>query len=179
MCKLAAPLALAAALVACALPAVAAANTVTIGTIPTTSFSLTLNGVDQSATYAVSIPISYTSSANNKNATNGWHVTATSTTLTGTSTGRKLATTASTVTAFTDDAGCTLTNCTNAVITTTYPIALPAGATPPTAVTVASAQPGSGIGGNTETMQVSVAIPANTYADVYTSTLTLSAIEGP
>ena len=37
----------------------------------------------------------------------------------------------------------------------------------------------SGAGGRTVTMQVSVAVPAKTFADVYTSTLTLAIIEGP
>jgi hypothetical protein len=157
------------------------ANTITVTPPATGTFADNLNGLDQSATYSLSVPISYTSNANNKNATLGWHLTATSTTLKGNGTARTLSTTASKVTAIADPAGCTLANCTDATnsATITYPITIPAATAAPAAATVFWATAGSGAGGNTLTMQVSVAIPANTYADTYASTMTLAVIEGP
>ena len=161
-------------------PAATAANTAIAFTPPATAaFAVTLNGSDTTGTYSLAIPVSYTSNGNNRFATSGWHITATSTTFTGAVTGKTLAATASSITAFDDDAGCTLTNCTDATNTVTYPQAIPAGATAPPAVGVYSAAAGSGAGGNTVTMQVGVAVPANTFADTYTSTLTLAIIEGP
>jgi hypothetical protein len=165
---------------AAALPPVAlAAGTVTITPPATGSFSVTLDGTNKTGTYSLAIPVSYTSNANNKNATLGWHITATSTTFKGNTTLRTLSTTASTITAFTDSVGCTLSNCTDATNGTTYPVTIPAATVAPTPVTAYLATAPSGAGGNTVTMQVSVAIPANTFADVYASTLTLAVIEGP
>jgi hypothetical protein len=161
-------------------PAATAANTTIAFTPPATAaFAVTLDGSDQTGAYSLAIPVSYTSNGGNKFATAGWHITATSTTFTGAVTGRTLATTASAITAFDDDAGCTLSNCTDATNTVAYPQAIPAGASAPAAVGVYSAAAASGAGGNTLTMQVGVAVPANTFADTYTSTLTLAIIEGP
>ena len=166
---------------AVALPAVAlaAGGTVTITPPATGSFSVTLDGTDKTGTFSLVVPVSYTSNANNKNATLGWHITATSTIFTGNTTLRTLSASASTITAFTDSVGCTLANCTDVTNTSTYPVAIPAAAVAPAPVTALSAAAPSGAGGNTVTMQVSVAIPANTFADVYASTLTLAVIEGP
>ena len=165
---------------AAALPSLAlAAGTVTMTPPATGSFNVTLDGTDKTGTYSLAIPVSYTSNANNKNATLGWHITATSTTFKGNTTLRTLSTTASSITSFPDSVGCTLSNCTDTVNSLTYPIAIPAGTVAPTPVTVFNATAPSGAGGNTVTMQVSVAIPANTFADVYASTLTLAVIEGP
>lgn len=165
---------------ALALPASAvAAGTVTITPPATAAFSVTLNGTDQTGTYSLAIPVSYTSNANNKNATLGWHITATSTTFKGTTTNLTLPATASSITSFTDSVGCTLTNCTDATNSVTYPVTIPAATLAPAPVNAFVATAPSGVGGNTVTMQVSVAVPANTFADVYTSTLTLAVIEGP
>jgi hypothetical protein len=160
-------------------PAATAANTISFTPPATAAFAVTLDGTDKTGTYSLSIPVSYTSSGQNKNATSGWHITATSTTFKGAATLKTLATTASSITAFTDNAGCTLANCTNPVNSVTYPAAIPAGTVAPAAVTVYSAAAASGTGSNTLTMQVGVAVPANTFADTYTSTLTLAIIEGP
>jgi hypothetical protein len=168
-------LALAAALPAAAL----AAGTVTFTPPATGSFSLTLDGTDKTGSYSLAIPVSYTSNANNKNATLGWRITATSTTFRGNVTARTLSTTASSITSFLDSAGCTLANCTDATNDVAYPLTIPAATTAPTPVTVYRAVAPSGAGANTVTMQVSVAVPANTFADVYASTLTLAIAEGP
>jgi hypothetical protein len=162
------------------LPAAAvAANTISFTPPATASFSKTLTGVDLTGTYSLAIPVSYTSTSSNTLAQNGWHITATSTTFKGTATAKLLSTTASSITAFTDSAGCTLTNCDDATNTIAYPVTIPAGTTAPTPVTIYSAAAPSGTGGNTVTMQVSVAIPANTFSDSYKSTVTLAIIEGP
>ena len=116
---------------------------------------------------------------NNKFATIGWHITATSTTFKGNTTLRTLPTTASTITSFPDSVGCTQANCTDTTNSLTYPITIPAATVAPAPVTAFNATAPSGAGGNTVTMQVSVGIPANTFADVYASTLTLAIIEGP
>jgi len=156
-----------------------AAGTVTMTPPATGAFSVTLDGTDKTGTYSLAIPVSYTSNANNKNATLGWHITATSTTFKGTTTLRTLSTTASTITSFSDNAGCTLANCTDPTNSIGYPLTIPAAAVAPAPITTFLATAPSGAGGNTVTMQVSVAVPANTFADVYTSTLTLAVIEGP
>jgi hypothetical protein len=170
-------LALAAAV---ALPAAAlAAGTVTIAPPASGSFAVTLDGTDRTGTYSLAVPVSYTSTGNNKNATLGWHITATSTTFKGNTTLQTLPTTASSITSFTDSVGCTLANCTDVTNGTTYPVTIPAATVAPAPVTTLLATAPSGAGGNTVTMQVSVAIPANTFADVYASTLTLAVVEGP
>ena len=160
-------------------PAATAANSISFTPPATAAFAVTLDGTDKTGTYSLAIPVSYTSSGQNKFATNGWHITATSTTFIGNSTAKTLATTASTITAFSDVTGCTLSNCTDPTNTITYPTTIPAGATAPAALTVYNAASPSGAGNNTLTMQVGIAVPANTFADVYTSTLTLAIIEGP
>jgi hypothetical protein len=156
-----------------------AANTISFTPPTTASFSKTLTGVDLTGTYSLVIPVSYTSNGNNNFATSGWHITATSTTFKGNATTKLLSTTASSITAFTDSAGCTLSNCDDPANTVAYPVTIPAGTTAPSPLTVYSAAAGSGTGGNTLTMQVSVAIPANTFSDTYKSTVTLAIIEGP
>jgi hypothetical protein len=168
-----------AALAALVPAAALAAGTVTFTPPATGSFSLTLDGTDKTGTYSLAIPVSYTSNANNKNATLGWHITATSTTFKGNVTSKTLPTTASAITSFPDGVGCTLSNCTDATNNVAYPLTIPAAAAAPAPVTVYRATAPSGAGGNTVTMQVSVAIPANTFADVYASTLTLAIAEGP
>lgn len=162
-----------------ALPAAAvAANTLTISPPSTAAFSVTLDGTDQTGVASLAIPVSYTSNALNKFATSGWSITATSTVFSGANTARTLATTATTI-SITDDPGCTNRTCNDPANSIGYPLALPAGSVAPAPVTIVNAAPGSGMGSNIETLQLSVAIPANTYADTYTSTLTLAVIEGP
>jgi hypothetical protein len=59
------------------------------------------------------------------------------------------------------------------------PFTLPAGATPPTAVKLYNAAAGTGEGIFTLTASINVAIPANAYAGVYASTVSLSIAAGP
>ena len=95
------------ALAAAAPAAAIAANVVAITPPASASFAVTLDGTDKTGTYSLAIPVSYTSNGNNKFATNGWHITATSTTFKGNTTLRTLPTTASTITSFPDSVGCT------------------------------------------------------------------------
>ena len=162
-----------------AAPAATGATTLTFTPPASAAFSSTLNGSDRTGTYSLSIPVSYTSNGNNKFATLGWHITGTSTTFKGNVTAKALATTASSITSFADSVGCTLSNCTDPTNTIGYPLVIPAATVAPAAISIYSASANTGTGGNTLTMQVSVAIPANTFADTYASTLTLAIIEGP
>jgi hypothetical protein len=165
---------------AAAFPVVAnTANTLTFTPPATGSFAVTLDGTDKVGSYSLAIPVSYTSSSSNLFATNGWHITATSTTLKGTSTLKTLATTASKITGFPANPTCTIPTCSLPANTVAYSVAIPAATVAPTPITVYSARANTGAGGNTVTMQVSVAVPANTFADTYKSTMTLAIIEGP
>jgi hypothetical protein len=174
-------LGLAATLIAtvAALPVAAlAATTLTVSAPATAAFAVTLNGTDQTPVVSLAVPVNYTSPSKNTQATSGWQLTATSTVFTGTNISHTLPTTATTV-SVADDASCSGANCSNPSNTVTYPLTLPAGTVAPAAVAIVNAAPGSGVGSNTETVQLSVAIPANTYADKYKSTLTFAVIEGP
>lgn len=60
----------------------------------------------------------------------------------------------------------------------TYPLVVPAGASA-TPATLFSADANTGMGSFTLTPDLSVSIPANSYAGTYTSTITLSIVSGP
>jgi hypothetical protein len=139
------------------------------------SFSLTLSGVDQSAT--TSLPIDVGDSTGSGV---GWNVTATSTTFTtGGGSPHLLSTTATriqTAPTATCDVGATCVLATNGV---SYPYSLPAGTTAPTATKVFTATAGSGLGDQTLTATFTISIPANTYSGSYTSTWTFSLVSGP
>jgi hypothetical protein len=109
----------------------------------------------------------------------GWNVTITSTTFsTGGGTPKTLSTSASTTTGVTSlcSGGTTCTNPTNAI---GYPLAIPAGATAPTAVKLFNAAANTGMGSFTITPTNQVSIPANTFAGTYTSTVTVAVVSGP
>ena len=69
--------------------------------------------------------------------------------------------------------GSTCTDPTNAI---SYPLAIPAAAP---AVKYFNGAASTGAGKFTNTPTIAVAVPANTRAGVYSSTLTLSAVSGP
>lgn len=142
-------------------------------TSATPSFSVTLNGADQTPTYALPMTVSDTTGTGA-----GWNLTITSTQFsTGGATPLTLPTTASSITAVT--ATCAVTPCTDPVNTIAVPVAVPAGATPPPAVKFLDAQTNSGTGQFTVTATVNVNVPANTHAGTYTSTITLNIATGP
>ena len=174
--------ALAASAVA-ATPALAASATVTgnvnagtlsISTSATPSFSVTLDGTDKTGSYTVPTTVT---DATGSGA--GWNLTITSTEFTtGGGSPHTLSTSASSLTGVTNSCvgGATCTNPTNSI---GYPVGVPAGSTPPTAVKYFNAAANTGQGQFTNTPSVSVSVPANSYSGAYTSTLTLAAVSGP
>jgi hypothetical protein len=166
-----------AAFVVSAAPASAATSTVTgtvtagtlsIATAAAPTFGVTLNGIDQVATYTV--PTTVTDATGTDN---GWNLTVSSTQFT---TGAlTLSTGASTVTGVANSCvgGSTCTDPTNSI---SYPLAIPAAAP---AVKYFNGAASTGAGKFTNTPTIAVAVPANTRAGVYSSTLTLSAVSGP
>jgi len=135
--------------------------------------SLTLNGTDQTVSYTLTFSL-------NDLSVLGWNVTITSTQFnTGATPTRTLSTATSSVTGVT--AVCTggqicTTMPQNAV---TYPVAVPAGNTAPTAVKFYNASAASGIGTFDISTTIKITVPANTYSGTYTSTITLAYVSGP
>ena len=144
------------------------AGTLSIATAATPTFGVTLNGIDQVATYTVPTTVT---DATGSDA--GWNLTVSSTQFT---TGSfTLATDASNVTGVANSCvgGSTCTDPTNTV---SYPLNIPAAAP---AVKYFSAPATTGAGKFTNMPTIAVAVPANTHAGTYTSTLTLAAVSGP
>lgn len=110
------------------------------------------------------------------NSGSGWDLQLTSTLFTDTG-GRTLAAAAATVTGGTASAGSG--SCATPLNSIGYPIVVPAGSAPPTAVKVFNAAAASGIGPNTVTLALSLAVPANTYSGTYSSTWTFTIASGP
>lgn len=138
----------------------------------TASMSDTLDGTDQTVSYTV--PLTLTDA---RGTGAGWNLTLTSTTFNDGAT-HTLSTSASTIAsvAMTCVAGGTCTNATNAI---TYPVTIPAAASAPAAVKVFNSAATTGLGRFTITPTVNVAIPGNSYAGSYSSTLTVAAVSGP
>jgi len=112
---------------------------------------------------------------------NGWNLTITSTTFsTGGATPHTLASNISTITGVTTVcvSGTTCTAATNAI---TYPLAVPAAASAPTAAKFFNAAVDSGMGKFTITPTVALSVPANAYASAsgYSSTITVAVVSGP
>lgn len=131
----------------------------------------TLDGTDQTATYTLPLSLNDV-----RGSGAGWNLTVTSTAFTdGT---HSLANSASTITGLTSVcvAGGTCTNPTNAI---SYPLTVPAAASAPTAVKFFNSAAATGMGRFTITPTVSVAIPGNSYAGSYSSTVTIAAVSGP
>jgi hypothetical protein len=148
--------------------------TLSLSTTAAPTFSANLNSGDQEKTYTV--PLTVNDSRTGEGAGLGWNATITSTQfLSG---ARTLPVNASTVTAVSSSCanGGLCTNPTNAI---TYPVALPAGSTPPTAVKFYNAAAATGQGTFTTTPTITVAIPQNSFAGTYSSTLTISIVSGP
>ncbi len=149
------------------------AGNLTLSTSATPSLSATLNGTDQTPTYSMAL------NANDETGSgSGWNLTITSTQFsTGGGTPRTLATDASSISSIT--ASCAQGTCSSPSNSLGYPLAVPAGAGPPTAVKFFNAAANGGMGDFTVTPTVRVAIPANAYAGSYTSTVTLAVVSGP
>jgi hypothetical protein len=142
-------------------------------TSATPSFSVTLNGSDQTGNYT--LPITVTEA---RGSGAGWNLTITSTQFsTGGGSPNTLSTSASSIASV--SSSCTGGTCTNATNGLTYPVAVPAGSGPPTAVKFFNAAANTGMGKFTITPSVNVAVPANSYAGSYSSTVTLAIATGP
>ena len=154
---------------------VTAGSTLSVAANGTPSFNLTLNGIDQTATYT--LPVSVID-ARGLSTGGGWNLTVTSTQFSD-GAGHAFPANASTVTAVT--AGCgtnsTCTLPTNSVASTN--LALPAGATAPAAVKYINAANTTGLGTTNVNATVAVAVPANAFAGTYSSTVTVSIVAGP
>jgi putative surface cell wall-binding protein len=148
-------------------------SALSVATSSTPSFSANLDSGDVTASYSLAL-----STIDTRGTGAGWNETITSTQFTtGGASPQTLATNASTVTGITT--ACASGTCTNPTNAISYPVAVPAGATPPTAVKFFNAAANSGLGKFTITPTVSVFVPQNTFAGTYTSTLTISIVSGP
>jgi hypothetical protein len=151
---------------------VTGAGSIALSNGATASISDTLDGTDQTVSYTV--PLNITDA---RGSGAGWNLTLTSTTFTDASS-HTLATSASTVAsvAMACVGGNSCTSATNAI---TYPVTVPAAVSAPAAVKVFNAAANTGMGKLTVTPTINVAIPGNSYAGTYTSTLTVAAVSGP
>jgi hypothetical protein len=153
----------------------ATAATLALSTAASPSFSASLPSGDQTPTYTLPLTVVDTRTGSAA----GWNVTITSTQLsTGGATPRTLATTASNVQSVAS-ACAGGASCVNPINSVTYPFGVPAGSTAPAAVKMANAAAGTGSGIFTITPTIGVAVPANSYAGSYTSTVTIALVSGP
>jgi hypothetical protein len=133
--------------------------------------NLTLNGTNQTTTASpVLTPDDETGSGA------GWNITGTSTTLTNAG-GKTLPTTATTATG--SSAAAATGNCVLPTNSIGYPVTLPAGGSPPTAVKLYNAAANTGEGPTDVTFNFQLALPANAYIGTYTSTWTFAIVSGP
>jgi hypothetical protein len=154
---------------------VTAGSTLTATGVGSPTFNLTLNGVDQTPTYT--LPVSVVD-ARGLAVGGGWNLTITSTQFNDGS-GHTFPAAASTITAVTTACGANSTCLapTNAVANTN--LSVPAGATAPAAVKYENAATATGLGTNTISATVQVAVPANVFAGSYSSTVTVAIAAGP
>lgn len=154
---------------------VTAGTTLSVAPNGTPSFNLTLNGVDQAPTYA--LPLSVVD-ARGLSAGGGWNLSITSTQFSD-GAGHTFPTTASTITGITSGcgAGSTCTLPANSVPNSN--LAVPAAPVAPAAVKFFDGANATGLGTTNVSATVSVAVPANVFAGVYTSTVTVAITAGP
>jgi hypothetical protein len=153
-------------------PSSCSGGSLTLSAPSTSTFSaVTLNGTDQTVSASIVLK------PDDETTTHlGWNITGTSTTFSDGS-GHTLPTTATTITAA--SAGTTGGNCVMPTNSITYPLTLPAGASPPTAVKVYNAALATGQGPTNVTLTAQLAVPANTFHGTYTSTETFAVVSGP
>jgi WxL domain surface cell wall-binding len=157
---------------------ITAGATLTATSISNPTFSLTLNGLDQTTTYTLGVSVVDARGIAPGGANGGWNLTVTSTQFND-GAGHTFPTTASTMTAMATPCGAssTCTAPTNNVGNTS--LAIPAATVAPTAVKYENAASGTGLGTITVNPTVSVAVPANVFAGTYTSTVTVAIVQGP
>ena len=157
-----------------ALPVSRAVGAFAVATSATASLSITITGLDLTPTYTVPLTVTDTRTT----PTAGWNVTITSTQLTTTAPVHLLSTTASRVTGVAVGT-CTGGTCVAPVNSIAFPVTVPAGSTPPTAVKFYNAKAATGEGVYPVTPTIQVSVPGNAYAGSYSSTLTISLVSGP
>jgi WxL domain surface cell wall-binding len=151
---------------------VSGAGSIALSNGATASLTSTLDGTDQAVSYTV--PLTLTDA---RGSGAGWNLTLTSTTFDD-GAGHTLSTSASTIASVA--MACIGGNsCTSATNSITYPLTIPAAVSAPAAVKVFNSAANTGMGRLTITPTVNVAIPGNSYAGTYTSTLTVAAVSGP
>lgn len=152
-------------------------GTLSVAGVGSPSFAVTLNGLDQTATYTLPVTVV---DARGMSSGGGWNLTVTSTQFSD-GAGHTFPAAASTITGISPATTCgtnsTCTLPTNAVNSTN--LALPAGATAPTAVKWFNAANATGLGTVNVNAGVSVAVPANVFAATYSSTVTVAIVAGP
>lgn len=157
---------------------IAAGTTLTATSVGNPTFNLTLNGLDQTATYTLGVNVVDARGIATGGANGGWNLTVTSTQFND-GAGHTFPATASTMTAMATPcgAGSTCTAPTNNVTNTS--LTIPAATVAPTAVKYENAASGTGLGTITVNPTVQVAVPANVFAGTYTSTVTVAIVQGP
>ncbi|MDX6451514.1 MAG: hypothetical protein QOH16_1563 [Gaiellaceae bacterium] len=149
--------------------------TLTATSVGSPTFNLTLNGADQTPTYT--LPVSVVD-ARGLAVGGGWNLTITSTTFND-GAGHTFPAAASTMTAVSTTCGAssTCTPPTNAVANTN--LSVPAATVAPAAVKWENAATATGLGTNTVSATIQVAVPANAFAGTYSSTATIAIVAGP
>lgn len=141
-----------------------------VSTSAAPTFTLTLNGTDQTPSYTLPVKVTDTRTS----PTAGWQLQMNPTRF-QTAGGAQLATTASTVTGVSNSCATDASSCTAPTNSVGYPVSIPTG----TGTKVYNAAANTGTGIFTITPTVQVAVPANASAGSYTSTVTVSAVSGP
>jgi WxL domain surface cell wall-binding len=154
--------------------AVDAGSLTLTGVTNVSATSVTLTGDDQASTYSMGLTVN---DARGSGA--GWNLSITSTAFTTGS--QSLSNAASSInaapTVVCSGVGGHCTNPDDGVIS--YPVGVPAGASAPPAVKFFDARANTGLGKFTITPTVTIAIPGNTYAGTYISTVTIALSIGP
>jgi hypothetical protein len=141
------------------------------------TFNTTLNGTNQVATTPQTFDVGDSTGSGS-----GWNITATSTSFTtGGAIPHVLANDSVSIQAVgVPSASCdNNVTCTTATNNITYPYALPADTSAPTASKMFNADVDTGLGNQSLSPTWSLSLPANTYAGTYTSTWTFSLVSGP
>jgi hypothetical protein len=150
-----------------------AGGALSVATSAAPTFSANLALGDSTPTYTLPLTATDTTGTGA-----GWNLTISSTQFTtGGGTPHTLAANASAITGVTSV--CATGTCTNPTNAVTYPVVVPAAATPPTAVKFVNAAASTGMGAFTVTPTVGVFVPSTTFAGSYSSTLTVSIVSGP
>lgn len=151
----------------------ATSATLSLSSAASPTFTASLPAGDQAPTYTLPLTVQDTRTGGAA----GWNITITSTQF-STGSSQTLAANASSVQAV-SRACAGGASCLSPTNTITYPLTIPAGSTPPSAVKLTNAAAGTGTGIFTITPTIAVTVPANSYAGSYTSTLTIALVSGP